>query len=59
MPVWWDVRKLMPIMLTGWGLLVERGAADAHDARWPEAIGDRWGDVHDAHSQGLVVEWGS
>ena len=53
------MRKLMPIMLTGWGLLVERGAADAHDARWPEAIGERWGDVHDAHSQGLVVEWGS
>ena len=33
----------MLMMLTGLGLVVYGGAADAYDARWPRACGERWG----------------
>ena len=33
----------MLMMHTGSGLVVKRGAAGVHDARWPGAFGERWG----------------
>ena len=33
----------MLMMLAGLGLVVKGGAADAYDARWPGACGERWG----------------
>ena len=31
------------MLMIGSGLVVKRGAADVHDARWPGAFGERWG----------------
>ena len=33
----------MLMMLAGLGLVVQGGAADADDARWPGSCGERWG----------------
>ena len=37
---WWSVGQLMLMMLSGSGLVVERGAADVHDAC---GFGAKWG----------------